>query len=386
MTVGQVEFERIREDRIGRSVGAEQALLLGVSLHQRDQVGRAIGKAEVLESLLVHREEAHGGAVLGGHIGDGGAVGERERADAGTVVFDKLAHHALLAQHLGDGEHQVGGGAALIEAAMEFKTDHRGQQHGDGLAEHAGLGFNAADAPAEHAEAVDHGGVRIGADHGIGIHRAVLVAEDDLCEILQVDLVDDAGVGRDDAEVPEGGLSPAKQHVALAIALEFQDGVEVEGVLAAEVVYLHGVIDHQVRGHQGIGAGGIGAHGGKGVAHGGEIDHTGHAGEVLKQHARGHEGDFLGAGAFAFGDERHVGGGDALAVLVAEEVLEQDADREGKARDVGDALFLERRETEVVVVGRADAQLRRCVERIVGHCLDYKWVEASTCGAALERR
>ncbi len=41
------------------------------------------------------------------------------------------------------------------------------------LAEHGGLGLDAADAPAEHAQAVDHGGVRVGADERIGVseHR-----------------------------------------------------------------------------------------------------------------------------------------------------------------------------------------------------------------------
>ena len=37
------------------------------------------------------------------------------------------------------------------------------------LAEHGGLGLDAADAPAQHGQAVDHGGVAVGADHGVGI-------------------------------------------------------------------------------------------------------------------------------------------------------------------------------------------------------------------------
>ena len=54
-------------------------------------------------------------------------------------------------------------------------------EHRDGLAEHRGLGLDAADAPAEHAEAVDHGGVRVGADAGVGVGAK--------------DAVDVAGVG-----------------------------------------------------------------------------------------------------------------------------------------------------------------------------------------------
>jgi hypothetical protein len=37
------------------------------------------------------------------------------------------------------------------------------------LAEHRGLGLDAADAPAEHGQAVDHRGVAVGADQRVGI-------------------------------------------------------------------------------------------------------------------------------------------------------------------------------------------------------------------------
>ena len=95
--------------------------------------------------------------------------------EAGAEEFDELADHALLAQHLGDGEHQVGRGDALLELAGEPEADHLGQQHRDRLAEHRRFGLDAADAPAEHAEAVDHRGVRIGADAGVGIGDDVAV-------------------------------------------------------------------------------------------------------------------------------------------------------------------------------------------------------------------
>ena len=37
------------------------------------------------------------------------------------------------------------------------------------LAEHRRLGLDAADAPAQHAQAVDHRGVRVGADERVGV-------------------------------------------------------------------------------------------------------------------------------------------------------------------------------------------------------------------------
>ena len=83
---------------------------------------------------------------------------------AGAEELDELADHALLAQHLRDGQHEVGGGDAFLELAGQLEADDFRQQHGQRLAEHGGFRFDAADAPAENAKAIDHGGVRIGAD------------------------------------------------------------------------------------------------------------------------------------------------------------------------------------------------------------------------------
>src|SRR5579871_1959020 len=47
--------------------------------------------------------------------------------------------------------------------AVEPEADHLRDEHGDGLAEHGGLGLDPPHPPAEHAQTVDHGGVRVGA-------------------------------------------------------------------------------------------------------------------------------------------------------------------------------------------------------------------------------
>ena len=77
-----------------------------------------------------------------------------------------------------------------------------------GHTEHGGLGFNAAHAPAQHAEAIDHGSMRIGADERIG-KRVRLPSygaiKTTLRQIFQVDLVDDTRVGRHDRKIVEAG-------------------------------------------------------------------------------------------------------------------------------------------------------------------------------------
>ena len=61
----------------------------------------------------------------------------------------------------------------------------------------------------------------------------------------------------------------------------------------AEVVDHDRVVDDQVDGDQRVDLGGVGAERGHGVAHGGQVDHGGNAGEVLHQDAGRTEGDLV---------------------------------------------------------------------------------------------
>ena len=80
------------------------------------------------------------------------------------------------------------------------------------------------------------------------------------------------------------------------------------------------------------------------VAHGREIDDGGHAGEVLQQHARRRERDLLLRRALDVParERLDVGRLHEAAVLVAQQVLEQDLQRERQARDLGKPGGLER--------------------------------------------
>ncbi len=283
--------------------------------------------------LVVDREEAAGGAVFGRHVGDGGAVGERERVEARAVELDELVHDAQLAQHLRHGEHEVGRGAALLELAGQLEADDRGQQHRERLAEHHGLGLDAADAPAEHRQRVDHGGVGIRTHQRVGIgHRhglAVLLLlprPHGLAEVFEVDLVADAGAGRHHAEVRERVLAPAQEPVALAVALVFELDVVAEGLGGAELVDDDRVVDDEVDGDQRVDLLDLAAELAHGVAHGGEVDHRRHAGEVLHQHARRAERDLTAVGPLGVQPGHHAEDvvlGDAPPVLVPQQVLEQ---------------------------------------------------------------
>ena len=112
---------------------------------------------------------------------------------------------------------------------------------------------------------------------------------DDAREVLQVHLVDDAGVRRHDAEIPERVLAPAKERVPLLVARKLQLRVQLERVELSEIVDLHRVIDDELDRLERVDAIGIAAETRDALAHGGEIDDRRHAGEVLQQHARRHE-------------------------------------------------------------------------------------------------
>ena len=67
-------------------------------------------------------------------------------------------------------------------------------------------------------------GVGAHAGVGVGLGDAVgLVGEDDAGQVLDVDLVDDAGARRDDAEVGQRPLPPAQELVCLLYTSDAAD-------------------------------------------------------------------------------------------------------------------------------------------------------------------
>src|SRR5581483_8513507 len=150
-----------------------------------------------------------------------------------TVEFHELADDSLLAQDLRDGQHEISGGTPLMKSAVQFEAHHRRQQHGDRLAEHTGLRLDASDAPSEHTETVHHGRVRVCSHERIGIGFPPvfgLLAENYRSQVFQIDLVHDAGVGRNDAEILKSFLAPPQQKVAFLVALELQNRIHLKRI------------------------------------------------------------------------------------------------------------------------------------------------------------
>ena len=156
---------------------AVEALSLVVFLHQLEVGLVAARLAEVVERLVVDREEAHRGAVFRGHVGDCGAVGERQGLGAFAVELDELADDLRLAEDFREAEGEVGRRDAFAEAAGEVDADDFRSLEVDRLAEHTCFGFDTAHAPAHDADAVDHRGVGVGADEGVRVEYSILLED-----------------------------------------------------------------------------------------------------------------------------------------------------------------------------------------------------------------
>ena len=160
--------------------------------------------------------------------------------------------------------------------------------------------------------------------------------QDALGQIFEIDLVDDADAGRDDAKTVERLHAPFEELVARQVARELDLHVALQGVAAARVIDLHGVIDDQIDRHERFDHFRVLAERGDRGAHGRQIDQERHAGEVLQDDARDHERHFPAAlrGRLPVGERAHVVLGDALPVVIAQHGFEHDpnADRQPRNR------------------------------------------------------
>ena len=289
LDVAEIELHDLGVGRLVVGVVPEE-ILLAVGLDERDPLSRAARQPQVVERHLVDGEEAAGRAVLRRHVPDRRPVGEREVRDAGAEVLHELPDDAGLAEDLRHRQDEVGGGRALAHGPGKPEADDLRDEHRDGLAEHRRLRLDPADAPAEDAEAVDHRRVRVGAEQRVREGLAVARLDNPPQE-LEVHLVDDPGLGRDDLEVVECLLAPPEERVPLAVPLVLTVGVDANRHPVREGVHLDGMVDHELGGQLRIRLGRVAAEVVHRMAHGSEVDDRGHTGEVLVDHSPRREGD-----------------------------------------------------------------------------------------------
>ena len=246
----------------------------------------------------------------------------------------------MLPQNLGDGEGKVGGGGRGWKLTCEVEADDFGCKEGQGLAEHSGFGFDSAHAPTDDPKAIDHGGVRVGTNKGVGVceKRAIglFLGEDAPSEVLQVNLVDDADSWGDHSESFEGLLTPFEELVAFAVPFEFILHIQHEGLLGAVDINLDGVIDHEINGNEGFDEFGIFFESSDGIAHGGEINQKRHACKILQDDTGNGEGNLFGGGLLGIpaGEIFHIPWARGKAVAMSENGFQNDAQGDGEAGEV----------------------------------------------------
>ena len=142
----------------------------------------------------------------------------------------------------------------------------------------------------------------------------------------------DAGAGWYGAKILQRALPPPQKEVALLVSLELELRVQKERGLGPVFVYLHGVVDDEIDGLQRVDTLRITAEAHDRVAHGCEIDDSRDTGEILKQYPGSPKRDLaLDPGLHVPACHRlDVVFLDEPAVLVSEEVLEQDLQAEGE--------------------------------------------------------
>mmetsp|Transcript_6420 Transcript_6420/g.7198 ORF Transcript_6420/g.7198 Transcript_6420/m.7198 type:complete len:932 (-) Transcript_6420:12-2807(-) len=310
---------------------AEHARGLGVVHDAVDVRLAAARRLQVLDRLAVDREVADRRSVLGRHVGDRCAVRQREVAHAVAVELDELADNAELAQVLRDRQHQIRRRAAVAQLPRQLVPNDLRQHHRQRLAQHGRLSLDATNTPSSNTDAVDHRGVRVGANNRVGVQQALAV-EDNAGKVLQVHLVHNSGARRHDQQVVEGGRAPLQELEALAVAIHLEVLVHLQGASGARGVHLHGVVDHKVHRDLRVDLRRIAAKALRRVAHGGEVDDARHAGEVLQHDAGRLERDLDRLRAVLLPVENILNGlgGDIELVTVAHRRLEQHTNAERK--------------------------------------------------------
>ena len=165
----------------------------------------------------------------------------------------------MLSQHLGDDQHEICRRGPFGERTTQFESDDFRHQHIDWLPQHDSFGFDPADAPADHSQAVDHRGMAVGSNQTVGISDPVF-RQHYFGQVFEIHLMHDPCGRWNDAEVAETLLSPSQQLISFQIAFKFEVDVLLQRFACSEKVDLNRVIDDKVALNEWVNLFGIATH------------------------------------------------------------------------------------------------------------------------------
>ena len=143
---------------------ADQGAPVGGGALEQLALGRERTTAHVVDGLLVDADQTGTRAGLDRHVADGHAAFHRQRADGFAAELDHEAGAAGGADLADDGEHDVLGGDARAELAVDADQHRLGLALDQGLGGQHMLDLGGADAEGQRAKGAVGGGVRIAAD------------------------------------------------------------------------------------------------------------------------------------------------------------------------------------------------------------------------------
>src|ERR1051325_7080432 len=227
--LGQIKLKHTAVITLAAARNTEHALRFVVAAHGLDLLVGSSGRAQVLAGLFIRRKEAHRRAVLWRHVGDRRAIGGGKTRGPFAVKLHELSDDLRLAQQLRHAQDEISGRDALRQLAGHVHADHVRREEVDGLAQHARFGLDAAHAPGDDAEPVNHRRMRVRPDQRVRVIDAVLLPHAARQE-FQIDLVNDAYVRRHDAEAVKRLHAPLQELIARVVALELHLHVLLESV------------------------------------------------------------------------------------------------------------------------------------------------------------
>src|SRR5690606_18227611 len=145
-----------------------------------------------------------------------------------------------------------------------------------------------ADAPTEHANAIHHRRVAVRADHRIWKGELIVpfrARPYDARDVLQINLVADAGAGRNDLETPESQLRPTQKAISLTVAGVFDREIAAKRLVRAKRLDDNRMINDQMRGNLTFDLVRIGAGLLQGFAHGRQILDDRQSSRIGHEHA-----------------------------------------------------------------------------------------------------